>query len=126
MWTSILKIAVLISLGVVSPAGASSRDLPSPPIQERDTIRLTDPQPKPIALPVPARGQLLYENHCMGCHVSVVHLRTDRRAKSLPEIRAWVMHWSGYLKLRWGKDEVEEVVNHLNRTFYKFPIVIEP
>ena len=128
MRTMNMKFAVLLSLGLASSSWASSRDLLSPPIQENEAARLTEscqkpvtlPVPVPVPVPVPARGQLLYENHCTVCHASVVHLRTDRRAKSLPEIRTWVMHWSGYLKLRWGKEEVDDVVNHLNQQFYKF------
>lgn len=119
MRTKTTKFAVLLTLGLASSAWASPRDLPSPPVQETETVRLTEPPRKPIAPPTPTRGQLLYENHCTVCHASVVHLRTDRRAKSLPEIRTWVLHWSGYLKLRWDKEEVAEVVNHLNRKFYK-------
>lgn len=119
MRTKIMKLTVLLSLGLVSAVWASPRDLPSPPVQEKEILRLTEPLPKPIAPPTPTRGQLLYENHCTVCHASVVHLRTDRRAKSLPEIRTWVMHWSGYLKLRWDKEEVEEVVQYLNQRFYK-------
>lgn len=120
MRTMNMKFAVLLSLGLASSSWASPRDLLSPPIQENEAARLTEPRQKPVTLPVPARGQLLYENHCTVCHASVVHLRSDRRAQSLPEIRTWVMHWSDYLKLRWGKEEVDDVVNHLNRQFYKF------
>jgi len=122
MWTMNMKFAVLLSLGLASSSWASPRDPFSQPIQENEAARLTEPRQKPVTLPVPvqARGQLLYENHCTVCHASVVHLRTDRRAQSLPEIRTGVMHWSGYLKLRWGKEEVDDVVNHLNRQFYKF------
>lgn len=120
MRTQVMNYAVLLSLWIASSVGASPRDPPSsPPIQKEEKIRLTEPRREAVVLPAPTRGQLLYENHCTVCHTSVVHLRTDRRAKSLPEIRTWVMHWSGYLKLRWDKEEVEDVVNHLNQQFYK-------
>jgi hypothetical protein len=113
--------AVLLSLGGVLPAGAHSRILPVAPAQEMDTpSSLNRPLQKPVTLPAPPRGQLLYENHCLSCHESVVHIRAGRRAKSLPEIRAWVMHWSGYLQLRWSREEVDDVVNHLNDHYYTF------
>ena len=120
MRTQIMKFAMLLLLGLVSSVWASTRDLPSPPVQQNETVRLTEPRQKPVALPVPARGQMLYENHCMACHESVVHVRTRKYTKSLPELRARVLHWSWYLKLRWGKEEIEDVVNHLNRQFYRF------
>jgi len=121
MRTRIMECAVLLALGLGPAAWASSRVVPLPPVQENEAVRLNAPPQKPITPPLTARGQMLYENHCTVCHASVVHLRTDRRAKSLPEIRTWVMHWSGYLKLRWGKEEVEDVVQHLNQRFYKLP-----
>lgn len=114
-----MKCAMLLSIGLASSVWASPRDLPSPPTQEKQPFRLSEPPRQPVTPPAPARGQLLYENHCVMCHESVAHMRPDRRVRSLPEIRAWVMHWSGYLKLRWGKEEVDDVVDELNRRFYK-------
>ena len=122
MQIKIMKCAILLAIGLASPAWAASRDLPSPPVQGKQPLLLNEPPPKPVKLPAPARGQLLYENHCVMCHESVAHVRPDRRARSLAEIRAWVMYWSDYLKLRWGKEEVEDVVNELDRRFYKIEI----
>ena len=115
-----IVIVGLFAIGAGAPVWASSRDMPSPPVQLKETVQLDASPQKPIVPPAPTRGQLLYENHCTVCHASVVHLRSDRRAKSQAEIRTWVMHWSGYLKLRWQPDEVDDVVKHLNQTFYKF------
>jgi hypothetical protein len=66
-----------------------------------------------------SRGRLLYENHCTHCHASVVHVREDRRARSLKEIETWVMRWAGVLKLTWNASDVAEVVDYLNRRYYK-------
>ena len=115
-----IAIAGLIAMGAGAPVWASSPDIPSPPVQSKEILQLNTPPQKPIVLPAPTRGQLLYENHCTVCHASIVHLRSDRRAKSQAEIRTWVMHWSGYSKLRWQSNEVDDVVKHLNQTFYRF------
>lgn len=70
--------------------------------------------------PPPSRGELLYENHCTGCHASVVHVRENRRAKSAPEVDAWVRRWAGELKLNWSDEEIGDVTRHLVRRYYKF------
>lgn len=68
------------------------------------------------------RGRLLYENHCQVCHTSVVHVRDQRKAKSPAELRAFILRWSGELKLKWSDDELADVYRHLNNLYYKFPV----
>lgn len=120
MKTSILIYAALLSLGGAHPACASPGILPASPVDEVETPSLNEPPPKPVMPPASPRGQLLYENHCMSCHESSVHVRARTHAKSLPELRAWVLRWKEYLQLRWGREEVDDVVNHLNSQYYKF------
>jgi hypothetical protein len=77
------------------------------------------------AMPVLAgaeRGRLLYENHCTSCHASTVHIRDQRKTTNPAELRAWILRWSGELKLSWGEDELADVYRHLNNRYYKFPI----
>lgn len=120
MRTKAIVFTGLLSLGLNLQAWASPRTDAVPAAQEVASPTLNEPRQKPIMLPVPPRGQLLYENHCMSCHESVVHIRTRQQAKSLPELQARVIHWAAYLKLRWGTQEVEDVVRHLNNQYYKF------
>lgn len=68
------------------------------------------------------RGRLLYENHCTVCHTSTVHIRDQRKTKNSAELRAWILRWSGELKLRWREDELADVYRHLNNRYYKFPV----
>lgn len=68
------------------------------------------------------RGRLLYENHCMSCHASIVHVREQRKSKSQAELRAWILRWSGELKLNWRDDELADVYQYLNNRYYKFPV----
>jgi len=110
--------AVLLSLGLVLPVWASSQSEPAG--LEREPPVLNVLRQKPVTPPVPQRGQLLYENHCMSCHESVVHIRTTKHTRSLQELRARVLHWAEYLKLHWGREDVEDVVSHLNSQYYKF------
>ena len=66
------------------------------------------------------RGQLLYDNHCTSCHASVVHIRQDRRAKSLGEVYWQTTRWTIAQNLEWHYEEVRDVAQYLNTRFYKF------
>lgn len=96
--------------------------------QSKQTIlpKQTEAQPKPgskATMPATgSRGELLYENNCQVCHTSVVHVRENRRARSLKDLEHWVKHWSGVLKLPWGDAEVSDVVDYLNRRYYKIEV----
>jgi len=68
------------------------------------------------------RGRLLYENHCTSCHTSTAHVRDQRKTKTPAELRAWILRWSGELKLNWSEDELTDVYQYLNNHFYKFPV----
>jgi hypothetical protein len=77
------------------------------------------------AMPVSAgaeRGQLLYENHCTSCHTSSAHIREQRKTKTPAELRAWIVRWSGELKLNWSEDDLADVYQYLNNHYYKFPV----
>ena len=64
------------------------------------------------------RGQLLYENHCTSCHDSRAHVRDNRRAKSLTDVRQWVVRWSDHLALNWGSDERNDVADYVFGRYY--------
>lgn len=117
MRTRIMMYAALLWLGIVNTAWASPGARPA---LERATPLTNDGLQKPVAPPVPLRGQMLYENHCLSCHESIVHIRAKQRTRSLAELHGTVVHWAGYLGLRWGRDEVEDVVNYLDSHYYKF------
>lgn len=117
----ILNSAVLFSLALALPVSANPRidsPLPSqqagaPPAEDKETQ-------KPLASPALTRGQQLYENHCMACHESVIHIRTRHQAKSLTDIHQQVTRWANYSKLHWSRDETSDVVQYLNSQYYRF------
>lgn len=65
------------------------------------------------------RGRLLYENHCLGCHESVVHVREKRRVKSAPALRAEIAARAQAAGLRWSAEEVDDVLRYLDRRYYR-------
>ena len=72
-------------------------------------------------LPSAERGRALYENHCVVCHTSKVHMRVNRLPASRAEVHDLVEKWQAQEKLAWSTQEVEDVVEFLNRTRYQFP-----
>jgi len=117
-------LLLALSLATMLPAAMAIQEpLPKEPSGEAVLPEETTPQPKPESQPVvPAtgsRGQMLYEDHCQVCHTSVVHVRETHRARSLKDLEYRVRRWSGELKLPWSADEVNDVVDYLNRRYYK-------
>lgn len=115
-WFILAMVMALASLPVraaVAPEGQAPG--PSMPIPVEKSGN-SDHSP-PI---VGSRGRMLYENHCTHCHVSVVHVRENRRVVSLRVLEGWVRRWSREEKLPWGEEEIAEVVDYLNQRFYKF------
>lgn len=74
------------------------------------------------AQPVPdlERGRALYENHCVVCHTSKVHRRYPPSAIDMEALRFIVKVWVEERKLRWGPEEIEDVVYYLDRVHYRF------
>lgn len=66
------------------------------------------------------RGKLLYENHCLECHESTVHVRDDHKAKSIEDLRAQVIRWAQDKKLAWKAAEISDVVDYLDEHYYHY------
>ena len=71
-------------------------------------------------LPDPDRGRALYENHCMVCHTSKVHRRYPPSAIDREALRHIVKVWVEEQKLRWSENDIRDVVEYLNRTYYRY------
>lgn len=67
------------------------------------------------------RGRALYENHCRTCHEPQVHRRDNRRAASYADLQQWVATWSWHAALGWSPEDAADVVDYLNREYYRFP-----
>lgn len=68
----------------------------------------------------PQRGSLLYEDHCTGCHESIVHIRSHSKATNPQELRQQVARWARLEDLGWGSDELRDVYVYLNTNYYHF------
>ena len=66
-----------------------------------------------------ARGKLLYETHCGGCHYERVHDRLRTKIKDLSDLRDEVARWAPQTKRQFTLDEREEIVQYLNASHYR-------
>ena len=71
--------------------------------------------------PESARGQALYETRCRDCHGQSVHERNPRAARTVAEIREFVVRWDRELGALWRDDELDAVTRYLNERYYHFP-----
>jgi len=65
------------------------------------------------------RGRLLYGTHCATCHTEKLHQRDKTVVKSMADLRDQVVRWAPQTKRSFTPDELEDVVQHLNRSHYR-------
>ncbi|HXZ96228.1 MAG TPA: hypothetical protein VEG37_04155 [Burkholderiales bacterium] len=46
--------------------------------------------------------------------------RPNKKAKSISDIRHWVLRWESYKGYQWTNEEIEDVTQYLNSRFYKY------
>ncbi|MCC6472401.1 MAG: hypothetical protein IT514_01530 [Burkholderiales bacterium] len=68
-----------------------------------------------------ARGKLLYETLCSGCHYERVHQRSPARSavRTLPQLRAEVARWSAQTGKPMTIWDQADIVEYLNRSHYR-------
>ena len=65
-------------------------------------------------------GQALHDGKCVSCHDSAVYTRSDHRVTSVEGLRQQVQRCDANLELGWFDEEIENVSQYLNATYYKF------
>jgi len=111
-------ITTLLILLLANNVAAKTDSLPAPGMAlESETPQTKQPVSK---VPLQPRGEMLYTNHCLSCHESIVHVREIRSAKNLDALRGAVTRWSQELDLKWSSHEVEDVVLYLNLRYYHY------
>lgn len=67
-----------------------------------------------------ATGRDLYETHCGGCHYERVHQRIRSDVRDLADLRDTVARWAAQTRRTYTLDELENVVQYLNESHYRF------
>jgi hypothetical protein len=73
------------------------------------------------------RGEQLHNSQCISCHAARygddgtgIYTRADRRIKSFEGLQRQVNRCKDNLQITWFDEDVADVVDYLNRNFYKF------
>lgn len=77
-----------------------------------------------LALPAAAvdieNGDDLHFEHCTGCHDDSVYTRENRNVQSLKRLGQQVRFCKDTIGLSWFDEDVDDVIEFLNRTYYHF------
>lgn len=72
-------------------------------------------------------GKELHDTNCTSCHISIqggdgsgIYTRENNRIETYPALIKQVNRCRDSLGMQWPEDHVNDVVEYLNSTFYKF------
>jgi uncharacterized membrane protein len=65
-------------------------------------------------------GEDLHQANCVRCHDSAVYTRENKRVQSLDKLGTQVRFCKDNLRISWFDDEVDDVVEYLNKSYYHF------
>jgi mono/diheme cytochrome c family protein len=74
-----------------------------------------------IAEAAEARGELLYNTYCVGCHTAQVHWRERRQARDWPTLKVEVTRWQKAAGQNLDVADIDALVAYLNGRYYHFP-----
>lgn len=73
------------------------------------------------------RGKELHDGYCISCHASMlggdgtaIYTRVERRIDSMEALQHQVRRCKTSLDASWPDDQVDDLLEYLNQTFYKF------
>ncbi|GEM_PF-227663 len=74
----------------------------------------------------PAHGKDLHDANCQSCHASLmsgnanqIYTRSNRRVTTISGLKNQVTRCKTTVGVAWPDDQVEDVVEYLNNTFYQ-------
>ena len=67
-----------------------------------------------------AAGKKLYDANCTTCHDTSVHMRQDRKIKSLDALNKQLIACTQAAHAKLSDAEQKSIVQYLNEQFYKF------
>ncbi len=69
----------------------------------------------------PDKGKALHDSKCTGCHGTQIYTRANRMIHNMGELQARVAFCNKASKAGFNTTEKADVLQYLNRDFYKFP-----
>jgi mono/diheme cytochrome c family protein len=69
-----------------------------------------------------ARGELLYNAHCVACHTTQMHWRGKKLVADWDSLKLQVRLWQANDKLGWSDTDITSVALYLNKLHYGYPV----
>ncbi len=66
-------------------------------------------------------GKVLVDSNCQQCHDNDIYTRSNSILQSYPELQARVEFCENASKAHWNDDQINQVIEYLNDSYYKFP-----
>ena len=66
-------------------------------------------------------GKALVDSTCQQCHDNGIYTRSNSILQSYPELQARVEFCENASKAHWNETQINQVIEYLNDTYYKFP-----
>jgi len=66
-------------------------------------------------------GEALVNQACQQCHDNAIFTRSNSIIHSYPELQARVEFCENASNAHWNETEINQVIDYLNETYYKFP-----
>lgn len=66
-------------------------------------------------------GKTLVDSTCQQCHDNGMYTRSNSILQSYPELQARVEFCENASKAHWNETQIDQVIEYLNDTYYKFP-----
>ena len=76
--------------------------------------------PFPLQAAEEGTAEALYQTHCLACHGDEVYTRADRMVTSRDGLERQVRRCELALGLKWFEEEITDMADYLNRTYYRF------
>ena len=73
-----------------------------------------------IAAGDPVKGEQLHRA-CLGCHGTELYVPPRAKVKTLSALRKEIVNWNDRMNPKLTKKEIDDVLEYLNRDFYRFP-----
>jgi len=67
-----------------------------------------------------ANGKTLHAANCAGCHDTSVYTRKNRKVSSVEGLIGQVNGCNKQLSKNFNRDQINDIVAHLNEAYYKF------
>ncbi len=69
-----------------------------------------------------ARGELLYNAHCVACHTTQIHWRGKKLVADWASLKGQVKLWQANDGLGWSDADITSVALYLNKLHYGYPV----